>query len=351
MMKRIRSVVIAFVLVMMSSLPVLAAGSERVFDDAQLFSESEMIEVQKNIEVLQAQINMDIVIVTSDEVPSGETVPFADTYYDNGGYGIGDNQSGALFLIDMANQEMFISTTGDMITALPEVVIDEILDEVYQDLSAGNYGIAANTFLFELQNKIEIEENVVDNSIGAQTEEQVDTQTDAKTDIQAGVQTDSQAEVQEVLRDVRSNVPKSPALVIGVILIACVGAAITALIPCLIIKNKYKGGGKKAQEKKYRLAYQAKAKFNYDMADDHLINEYTHQKHIPRETRTNERPTRGYQSNSGSLDRTSSRASSTTKAAATKSPPKGTSSSRSFAEKPSNKSSSDRTHGGGGRKF
>lgn len=106
------------------------ALEDRVIDDANLFSSTEKAALQEQIEGIYNDRQMDIVVVTTNE--NKTTVRrFADNYYENGGYGVGSDHSGALLLIDMKNRELYISTEGEMIDILNDTRIDKLLDIQY----------------------------------------------------------------------------------------------------------------------------------------------------------------------------------------------------------------------------
>ena len=61
-----------------------------------------------------------------------------------GGFGTGSDQSGILFLIDMDNRELYISTNGQMIRYMTDSRINDVLDDVYNYAAdADYYGAAA----------------------------------------------------------------------------------------------------------------------------------------------------------------------------------------------------------------
>lgn len=73
---------------------------------------------------------IDIVIVTTRDTGGTTSQVFADDYFDNNGFGIGPNKDGILFLLDYANRQAYISTTGKGIRYLTDHRINLVLDEV-----------------------------------------------------------------------------------------------------------------------------------------------------------------------------------------------------------------------------
>jgi uncharacterized protein len=67
---------------------------------------------------------------------------YADDFYDNGNYGMGEDFSGMLILVDMNNRIVIISCGGVMIDYITEMREEDIIDQAYSFLSYGAYGNA-----------------------------------------------------------------------------------------------------------------------------------------------------------------------------------------------------------------
>lgn len=127
-------------------LPVFASDN-RVFDHADVFEGSR--EAQMNEEIAEAKdhIGMDIVIVTTEDAEGKSAEAYADDYYDYGDFGMGDEASGLLFLIDFDNREIHISTTGFMIRVLDDNRIEAMLDDAYAYMEEEDYAGAADSVI------------------------------------------------------------------------------------------------------------------------------------------------------------------------------------------------------------
>ena len=66
----------------------------------------------------------------------------------------GDSHDGLLYLIDLDNGEIYISTEGAALRPLTDDRLDRILDRAYEDASAGNYADSALTVLQDAQSFI-----------------------------------------------------------------------------------------------------------------------------------------------------------------------------------------------------
>ena len=72
---------------------------------------------------------------------------YADDFYDYNNFGIGANKSGVLFLIDMQNRQMWMSTTGYAISIYSDSRIDNILDYAYNKISMKDYNGCVEQFI------------------------------------------------------------------------------------------------------------------------------------------------------------------------------------------------------------
>ncbi len=139
-------------------LPMLAmAETQPVVDDASLFTASEIQQMTTIIRRIQETYQMDAVVVTSHAVKEDTwgdgdvSQAFADDYFDYNGYGLGTDEAGLLYLIDMTNRVPVISTKGVMIDYITDHRLEEIFDNSASYLKHGQYGQAAITVLTTLE--------------------------------------------------------------------------------------------------------------------------------------------------------------------------------------------------------
>ena len=145
-MKRLLTLIVVMLLV-----PCMALASSRVIDDVGLFSQSEIVQMEELIAAIQDAYQMDVVVLTSNDAKKNDTQDFADLYYENHGYGIGDDDAGLLYLIDMNNRVPCISTTGAMADYITDSRLEELFDCSYDQLRAGQYGQSTLTLLRKLE--------------------------------------------------------------------------------------------------------------------------------------------------------------------------------------------------------
>lgn len=143
----------AMILTWMAAITVFAEPSEagqRVYDLADLFDEAEESALSEAILDLQDVMDMGVAIVTTEE-NNGSARTFADDWYETYEIGVGANHDGALFLIDMENGELWISTEGKMIRYLTDERIDQILDDAVEYAYDGSFYEASMVFLRDLE--------------------------------------------------------------------------------------------------------------------------------------------------------------------------------------------------------
>lgn len=110
------------VILMIPSFSVFAASG--VYDDAGLFYETEITSLNMELEDLSALTGWDVAVVTTDDAQGKSAVVYADDYYAQ--IGFGDN--GIIYLLDMDNREIYISTAGAATDYLTDSRLNNIFD-------------------------------------------------------------------------------------------------------------------------------------------------------------------------------------------------------------------------------
>lgn len=129
--------------------PILVIGqSMLVIDDANLFTEEEIISLNQEASAISNSYKMDIVILTTTNANGKTSMDFADDYFDENGFGLGPDLDGILFLIDLDNGEVYISTSGIGIKYLTDSRIESLINHVFdRGLDDGDYYGGAKGFL------------------------------------------------------------------------------------------------------------------------------------------------------------------------------------------------------------
>jgi len=133
--KRIACCALLAAFALLLAFPVLSLADDRpmVVDLAELYTDSEKAQMVEIITRIRAKYQIDVVVLTTNDVPKAYgddsvTVRYADDWYDQNGYGIGDDLAGALLITDMTNRFNYISTCGVMIDYMSDSRIEEVLD-------------------------------------------------------------------------------------------------------------------------------------------------------------------------------------------------------------------------------
>ena len=123
------------------------AAPPMVVDDAKLYSQSEIEQMEKMISEIRETYQMDAAVWTTYSIPDSHgddsvTVAWADRYYEEQGYGLGSDRAGVVFVLDMTNRYNYLSDAGTMADYLTDHRIEELLSAADDDLELGFYGDA-----------------------------------------------------------------------------------------------------------------------------------------------------------------------------------------------------------------
>lgn len=153
--KWIRGFAALLCLLLLLPLASLAESAEsRVTDDAGLFTEAEIAQMEEQIAAFRNKYQMDCAVLTTRSVSANrdydkmeQTVAYADKYYEDHGYGMGEDRAGILYMIDMKNRVSYVSTAGVMIDYITDKRKEELLSSADDSLAKGRYGRAALALL------------------------------------------------------------------------------------------------------------------------------------------------------------------------------------------------------------
>ncbi len=130
-----------------------------VEDYADLLTDSEEAELTEKLFSFCDKYEMEIAVVTVNDLDGKSAGAFADDFYDYNGYGYGENNDGLLALYkdgDYGDREIYITTHGKAISKFSDADIDYILDEMIFYLSTGDYAWAFDSFVNESINVVEV---------------------------------------------------------------------------------------------------------------------------------------------------------------------------------------------------
>lgn len=144
MKKRIGQLLLWMLLLFFSvQIPVLALQTKvfamqkgDVYDDAELLTEQEIDALNEKIAALKETTGWNIYAVTTEDAGGKSAAAYADDFFDSHSP---EQEDGVAALIDMDNREIYLSTCGEAIRYLTDERLDYILDDAYEEISAGYY--------------------------------------------------------------------------------------------------------------------------------------------------------------------------------------------------------------------
>lgn len=151
MMKKIKLLITVFCLCCgLISVMNVSAEEIHVYDHADLLSVQEE-EYLENLAAEHAeQWNMNFLMVTTDDTDGKSAMEYADDFYD-AQFPDDSEEDGILYLIDMDNREIYLSTSGLAIRYLTDDRVDDILDEAFGYVADGDYYGTFVTFMEETE--------------------------------------------------------------------------------------------------------------------------------------------------------------------------------------------------------
>lgn len=225
----------------------VSAEEQRLFDNAGLFTAEQTAELSNHIEQAVQETELDIAVVTTEDADGKTSQEYADDFYDSRNLGNGKAYSGYLFLIDMDNREICISTSGLAIDLLTDDRIESILDAAYEEMVLGNYEAAAAAFLDE--SVFYINQGIEEGQY--------------RYDVETG----------KIIRPISWHIKN---LISGL-----VAGAVIAAIVCGVIASKYS-----AKFKNKTYSYRENGKLTLTCKEDIFINQAVTHRRIPRQTAT-----------------------------------------------------------------
>lgn len=114
-------------------------ASEKIYDFADLLTDTEEETLFELATDYIEKANIDMVIVTINNNNKKSEVEYADDFLDYNDFGLNQSRDAVLFLIDMDNRQIYISTMGQAIKIYSDARIDKVIDAGYTQLKAAQY--------------------------------------------------------------------------------------------------------------------------------------------------------------------------------------------------------------------
>ena len=129
-------------------------SKDPVTDDADLLSDSQEDTIRNEIIRIREKYNFDVVVLTVNGTGGKTATEYADDFYDHNGFGMGEDNSGILLLVDMGDRAWATSTAGRGITYFNEDTLYEIEDRIIPYLSSGDYYGAFSTYVTSVEDRV-----------------------------------------------------------------------------------------------------------------------------------------------------------------------------------------------------
>ncbi len=158
------------VILLCFSLSIFASAQENdrtlglVEDYAELMTDEEEALLTEKFEAFCDEYEMEIAVVTINYLVGKTAREYADDFYDNNGYGYGENDDGLLALyVDGAEgeREIYITTHGKAINEITDADIDYITDVMIMYLSAGEFAEAFEAFVDETTDVVKVSVSLI----------------------------------------------------------------------------------------------------------------------------------------------------------------------------------------------
>ncbi len=149
---------ILFALLMCAALAVnVSAAPDRLVDGANLLNDAEEKSLRARLDEVSEKHEVDIVVVTVESIDI-DADEYAERYFNNNGYGLGEEKSGVLFLRILSDWEgdkychIYAKAVGS--DAISDSDIQSILDSMEDAIDDEEYGEAFNIFVDECDERI-----------------------------------------------------------------------------------------------------------------------------------------------------------------------------------------------------
>lgn len=146
--------IVMLIIILSTSISVMAKGDDqRVFDDAELFTESEIEELEDRIEELRDEYDdYDFVILTINEYVAIDPVDYAEQFYFNKENDF--RPKGYMLLINMNSREVTVSAMGDAQYEMDASDNQMSRDNIVPKLKSKKYFKAGQIFLSDMEDCI-----------------------------------------------------------------------------------------------------------------------------------------------------------------------------------------------------
>lgn len=154
------------VLILMLLIPInVFADSNRIIDNVNKLSETEKNELNVKLNDLSSKYDMDIIVYFSNDTSFGnDVVSEGCEFYDNNGYGYGEDHRGLLLIVNYEEGMFDVITTGPDVRNKYDGYIEDCYDAIQNSLGSNPYK-AIEIFVEWVDTRFIYENNeVIDNN-------------------------------------------------------------------------------------------------------------------------------------------------------------------------------------------
>ena len=117
-----------------------------VLDEADLLTDEEESQLLDKLEAITGEYNLEVAVATVESKDGNEMNYFTDHFFDENGYGTGENHDGILFMVSIGDREWHITTHGYGMTVFNQDGLDYLKEKVQPELKDEDFAGAFNEF-------------------------------------------------------------------------------------------------------------------------------------------------------------------------------------------------------------
>ena len=130
-----------------------------VVDEADLLTDEEESQLLDKLEAITGEYNLEVAVATVESKDGNEMNYFTDHFFDENGYGTGENHDGILFMVSIGDREWHITTHGYGMTAFNDDGLAYLKENVEPLLKDENFYGAFDTYADLCQDLLEMAAN------------------------------------------------------------------------------------------------------------------------------------------------------------------------------------------------
>lgn len=130
-----------------------------VLDEADLLTDEEESQLLDKLEAITGEYNLEVAVATVESKDGNEMNYFTDHFFDENGYGTGENHDGILFMVSIDDREWHITTHGYGMTAFNDDGLAYLKENVEPLLKDENFYGAFDTYADLCQDLLEMAAN------------------------------------------------------------------------------------------------------------------------------------------------------------------------------------------------